>query len=587
MRALLIILISAADACTTILVGREASADGSVFCSHTNDGTAKTDPRLVHVPARDHAPGVKRPVYASPEDYPRYVGAARGVDAYLPVDGQKPFEPIGYIDEVESTFAYFEDTYGALNEMGLGTGESTCSCVDWPALGGKDSEPCANATTTEGCALFSIDALNQVAMERASTAKEAVQLMGDLAVEHGFYGADSFEGSAESLMVVDPEEGWIFHVLAHPTAPSAIWAAERVPDDHVAVVANSFVIRRVDLTDAARFLGSDLAAVAAAYPELAATCPSNDDCDFTRTFGGGEYAHKYYSGRRMWGMFRQLAPEHALDPEYPTSQPQWIPYAAHYPAAGVTRQQILDAHRDHYEGTPYDLTAGLAAGPFGTPNRYDPGAGEEEVRGTWERAISIARTSDSFVVQARRSRSVLWWGAHVPHATVYVPFFASQEGVPATCLGRQGLYDPTTMLWAVRRIHTFMDLKFSYIVEDVRAFQHAMEAEGGNISDAAHATAADAADAALAHLETVHTGLGELLGTLFFKYADGWVNLPDLGTSVGYPAWWLKKVGYEDGPPAVCTALTPCDDPPGGSDASMTTSAAVALAIAAVAVVVA
>ena len=123
---LLFALFTPATSCTTLLVGRKASADGSVYCSHTNDGSAVTDPRLVKVPARAHAPGAKRPVFYSPEDYPRYVGEARGVDAYLPVDGQTPFEPIGFIDEVNTTFAYFEDTYGALNEHGVGTGESTC-----------------------------------------------------------------------------------------------------------------------------------------------------------------------------------------------------------------------------------------------------------------------------------------------------------------------------------------------------------------------------------------------------------------------------------------------------------------------------
>ena len=73
-------------------------------------------------------------------------------------------------------------------------GESTCSCVDWTALGGHDAEPCNG--TAGSCALFSVDALTQVAMERAATAREAVELMGKLAVDHGFYGADSFEGSA-------------------------------------------------------------------------------------------------------------------------------------------------------------------------------------------------------------------------------------------------------------------------------------------------------------------------------------------------------------------------------------------------------
>ena len=93
--AALLASLAAIDACTTILVGRKARADGSVMCSHTNDGEAITDARLVRVPARDHAPGARRPVFFSPEDYPRYVGYERGLEAYYPVGGQEPMAAIG------------------------------------------------------------------------------------------------------------------------------------------------------------------------------------------------------------------------------------------------------------------------------------------------------------------------------------------------------------------------------------------------------------------------------------------------------------------------------------------------------------
>ena len=558
--AALLASLAAVDACTTILVGRKASADGSVMCSHTNDGEAITDARLVRVPARDHAPGARRPVFFSPEDYPRYVGYERGLEAYYPVGGQEPMAAIGSLPEVNATYAYFEETYGALNERQVGMGESTCSCVDWTALGGRDSEPCGGSKDGP-CALLSVDELTRIAMERASTAREAVALMGTLAVEHGFYGADSFEGSAESLMVVDPRDAWIFHVLPHPSGTSAAWAAQRIPDDHVAVVPNAFVIREANLSDASTFLGSDLAGLASEYPALAKTCPSNERCDFTKTFGDGEYAHKYYSGRRLWGMYRLLAPDTALDPEYASATPQFLPYPTSLPAAGLTLQAVLDAHRDHYEGTAYDMTKGLAAGPFGTPNRYSPGAGEEKVRGNWERAISLYRTSDSFVVQARSwlpdaVGGVLWWGPMAPHATVYTPVLAGQREIPKFLgSGHQGSFDRDTMLWKVRYVANLMDLKFSYMVKDVREAQRSLEGSARvAVEDAAAAFLKDgsteALTAALARVAKLNlAAVADLFDLLMFKYADGWVNTPKLGAGVGYPAWWLKDVNYTRGPP--------------------------------------
>ena len=171
-----------------------------------------------------------------------------------------------------------------MNENQVGLGESTCSGVFVAAsvgVGGK--------------ALLSIDQLSQIAMERARTAREAITIMGDLAVQYGFYGESmSFEGGSESLVVIDPNEGWVFHILADPTGASAIWAAARIPDDSVAVVANMFSIRIFDLEDSENFLASpriwEIAEEQGLYKP-------GDPKDFTKTFSDGEYAHKYYSGR--------------------------------------------------------------------------------------------------------------------------------------------------------------------------------------------------------------------------------------------------------------------------------------------------
>ena len=119
----------AASACTTVLVGKGATADGSVMATHSNDGEGTTDPRLVRIPAADWPAGSTRTVWPNPESYPRYVGTARLAEAYYPKPGQVESKAVGEIAQVNHTYAYWEETYGVMNEFQLSIGESTCSAV--------------------------------------------------------------------------------------------------------------------------------------------------------------------------------------------------------------------------------------------------------------------------------------------------------------------------------------------------------------------------------------------------------------------------------------------------------------------------
>lgn len=369
-------LVTECLSCTTVISGRGASVDGSVMATHSNDGEGITDPRLVYVPAQDYPEGSMRPIFASPENYPRYVGIEKHAPEYFPSNCQageeacKVFEPIGFIPQVNHTYAYKEATYGVMNEKQVAIGESTCSGV-FAALGKHQG----------GHALLSVDQLSYIAMERASSAREAVQIMGDLAVTYGFYGASfSFEGGSESLMVIDKNEGFVFHILADPTGKSAIWVAARVPDDSIAVVANMFSVREVDLSDTFNFLGrQDMWEIA----EAEGLWTPGQPMDFTATFSDGEYSHKYYSGRRMWGVYRLLAPSQHLPAEY-TNLKTHSPYPFAVPVdAPITVQDLMRVHRDWYNGTRFSTSEGLQGGAFGSPDRYNGGSGEKEVPGNW------------------------------------------------------------------------------------------------------------------------------------------------------------------------------------------------------------
>ncbi|RLN49454.1 hypothetical protein BBJ29_000089 [Phytophthora kernoviae] len=301
--------------------------------------------------------------------YPRLVTTQRGPE-YEPKDDEQVMTPLGKIPQVPHTHAYFDQDYGIMNEVQLSIGESTCGArtVGWS----KDAGP-------HGYNLFGIAELSKVAMERCDSARCAVQTMGDLAVQYGFYSEDSgdpakpdYVSSAEALGVADRYgEVWIFHVLTGPQNASAVWAAQRVLDTHVTVVANGFVIREMDLTDPDHFLASEN--VHSFAKEMGWWEPKlGKPFDFTAAYAAPtpDPVRVLYMGRRIWRVYDLVAPSLKLDsrlghyPEYPT-----YPFSVQ-PDRKLGVVDVTNLLRDYFQGTPYDLSKGLAAGPFGMPMRW-------------------------------------------------------------------------------------------------------------------------------------------------------------------------------------------------------------------------
>lgn len=458
------------DACTVFLAGPHATKDGSTLVSHSNDGEFETDPRLVKVPARDYPPNAQRPVYFSPENYPRYVGTERGVPEYYPnANYSSSFKPIGYIPQVSHTFAYLEETYGAVNEHQVGIGESTCSGVFGAIPLGAPN----------GTALLSVDALTQIAMERATTARQAIEIMGELAEQYGFYGAGQFEGTAESLAVSDPKEGWIFQILPDSTGKSAIWAAQRIPSNGFAVLANMFVLRQLYPQDPDNFLMSD--SVHSVAIEYGWWKPEDGPLDFTKIYSDGEYAHKYYSGRRMWGAYHLACPSQNYPADYRDLQSDPVYPVYCVPDQKVSTLDLMRYHRYTYQGTQYDLGApgNLAAGPFGCPDRHKEGPNEKAIAGNWERGIGLYRTSDTYIVQSNHQLSlgaVLWFGPASALATVFTPFLVSLPDISASFRsGHHQVFSRASAFWAACVAHNVANLKWNYAIQDITARQNELE----------------------------------------------------------------------------------------------------------------
>uniref|UniRef100_A0A7S0L7U0 Dipeptidase n=1 Tax=Coccolithus braarudii TaxID=221442 RepID=A0A7S0L7U0_9EUKA len=523
------------------------------MCTHSNDGGGTTDPRLVHIPAQDHAPSSMRPIFFPPESYPRYVGSERGgVPAYAPNGHQSAFESIGHIPQVAHTFSYMEETYGAMNEHQVAVGESTCSGVFGTSAAGHG-----------GKALMSVDTLSQLAMERANTSRSAVKIMGALAEQFGFYGEGTFEGSAESLMVTDKTEGFIFHILPDESGESAIWVAQRVPDTDVGVVANAFVIREVNFSDSFNFLGST--SVHETAQRKGWWDPADGLLDFTQIYSDGEYAHKYYSGRRVWGAYLLMAPSLQLSPTYDEwrkSKPYPVTLA---PDEKISVAALMHVMRSYYEGTPYDLTKGLAAGPFATPDHVAGGSATGEVKGNWERSIGLFRTSDSHVAQSRAwlpdsVGGILWWGPHAAPYTMYVPFAAGMTSLPDVTLGTPAALERTSLYWGVRYLFNYAQLRRNAMIEHINELQAAAHNTSlslqARLDRSGTITAAELTAVYSANAISVRDEIFSLADSLFFRYSDGYINevgsdgvLASKGGS--YPDEWLRAVNYTNGPPPI------------------------------------
>jgi len=461
----------------------------------------------------------------------------------MPKPGETPYKAIGFIPEVEHTYGYYEGTYGNMNEHGVGIGETTCSGV----FG-------TNAIGYGGKALFSIDTLSRIALERTRTARDAVKLMGSLAEEKGFYGIGSFEGSAESLFVGDSDEVYIFHILPDSTGTSAIWAAQRVPDDHVAVVANMFVIREINFTDTVNFLYSK--SVMTVAQEKGWWKPGTP-LDFTKIYSDGEYSHKYYSGRRMWGAYHVMGVD-GLSDEYGDLRYEHVyPVSAKPATAKVSVDTFFKVHRYYYEGTKYDMTKGLAAGPFSDPDRF---VVDTSKKGNWERSIGLYRTTSTHVVQLKiGAPGVLWFGPHNAPSTVFVPLLSTGSAVPSalqigspTELSRESAY------WAFRYSYNVAKILWSYAYKEITTLQQKYESEGQQLVAKLSNSKTPEVDAAVAqHVNNVVAAFWKVTDVIMQDYSNGWLKN---GDSVGYPDDWLKAVDYQNGPPPVPSGPGSCTD---------------------------
>ena len=393
-----------AEACTTTIVTKGASADGVGCVTHSNDAFS-SDPNIVYVPAKDHPEGSMRAVYPCaiawdelPEydcyENPRLVAPERA-DAY-DYPGKKRTKPLGAIPEAAHTYAYIDGDYGVMNEHGLMLGECTNNSAHLEYLEPK-----------EGHGIFYASELGRVALERCRTAREAIRLMGEMIDTYGLWG------TGETLLVADKEEGWVLEMQPTPTGKGGFWIAQRVPDGEFFVAANQFRIRAIKPNDPDQIFNPRL-------PDMLkeagwAACDKKGNLDWVLSMKAVEDYHPYYSLRRVWRALSLAAPSAKLPAKVKNWDTDAYPFSVR-PDHPMTLAEIMDLHRDAYEGTPLDRRAGNGAGLFASPYRY----GDSK----WERTITARHIAYTWITQAGDSLPcpMFWLSMNAPAESVYIPF---------------------------------------------------------------------------------------------------------------------------------------------------------------------
>ncbi len=299
--------------CTSIMVGKRASTDGSVMTSHTCDSWYRT--WMTMTAARDFERDTITAIY---NGRMHTQSASDSTKLYVK----------GTIPQVRHTYRYLDTAYPCMNEKQLAMGETT--------IGGRD-------TLQNKKGLFLIEELQRIALERCTTAREAIALMGSLAEKYG-YG-----DSGECLTVADPSEVWIFEIFgAGPKKVGAVWAAQRIPDDEIAVSANISRIDRIDLSDRDHFMASSNVFDLARQLKL---WDGKKDFSFWRVYSGGNYMKetKNYSVREFYIM-NALAPSKHL-----SDTVECLPLSVK-PDSLVSPEQVMKLLGSYYEGSEKNLS---------------------------------------------------------------------------------------------------------------------------------------------------------------------------------------------------------------------------------------
>lgn len=394
-----------AFACTNVIVGKKASADGSVFVSYNADSYGMYG-NLYHHVGGTHAKGEMRKIF----DW--------DTNKYL-----------GDIPQAERTY----NVVGQMNENQVSITETT--------FGGREE-------LVDSTGIIDYGSLIYIALERATSARNAIDIMTSLVGQYGYCS----EG--ETFSICDKNEAWIMEMVGKGAgSKGAVWVAVRIPDDCVCSHANQSRITRFDMKDKANVLyAKDV--VKFAREKGFFTSKSDADFSFRDAFAPNDFGAVRYCEARVWSAFNRLCGdmdkyvEYAKGNDLKGEMPLYMK-----PKNPVTLKDVMACMRDHYEGTPFDIQNEIGAGPYNMPYRPTPLSFKcQEKEYFNERPISTQQTGFCFIGQMRSQYpnnigGVVWFTNDDPNMAPFVPIYCGAQEVPKCFQRIDGVQDDVTFSW--------------------------------------------------------------------------------------------------------------------------------------------
>jgi dipeptidase len=436
-------------ACTSILVSKGASVDGSVMTSWTYD-----------------VAGFAKPMYF-------YPGGVHQPGDSVEIFGFHGGEYLGKIHQVSKTYK----VVGNMNEMQVSIAETTFT---------------GRQELHGGAGVFDYGNLILITLQRAGTAREAIKILSDLANVYGY------KDTGETFSIADKNEVWMMEFIGKGKhGKGAVWVAARVPDGYIAAHANQSRIRKINWRDRRNWMWSE--DVVDFARQMGWFSGKNKDFNFQAAYAPVTPRSLLMCESRVWSIYNRAAASKNFSPDYWRCVEGAEPYPLFVkPDKKISVQDIFAFHRDHFHNTPWYSGQSVAAEPYGNPYRWRPTTFRLDDKDyAWERPVSQPQTAFSYIAQSRswlpnEVGGICWYSVDDTYTTVWMPVYLGVSRLPYSLTIADPLqFDWNSAFWTFNLLANYSYEIFNYVAPDIKKEQELLENRSVQMSAAIDKAAAE------------------------------------------------------------------------------------------------